>query len=184
MTLPSSPAAIPLAGNPDMSQHICSDTPVATPFVNVPKYQVILPPPRGKHRYSSHQTLVEDVHTFIKHIPVCNSTQESGYGNGTTWIEVYCMFYIMGYNSDHTKEAYMEALADDRTSQREKDRNSTWIAHRLLHEKSNSNELKKPLATAEEKRSLASELETFKRVVTFVSNHTGNSQVRKCFEAT
>ena len=51
-----------------------------------------LPPPRGKHRYSSSQEYVEAAHLFIRSLKFGTLADENVDTEGTTWIERFIAF--------------------------------------------------------------------------------------------
>ena len=103
------------------------------------KFHKLLPPPTGKHRYSSHQSMVNDIHTFLKNTLIRRGSNEAGDGQGTIWLEMFTCFDVMGFNSEHNKEAYENATLDKNTTQRQNIRNQLWIEHRLKHRKGKRN---------------------------------------------
>ena len=152
-----------------------------------PPTNIFLPPPRGKHRYSSHQSLVQDIHRFLTTIPMepCeeNATdKEKNSVAGTTWLELFCIFDLMGFNTECTKEAYAATISRQDEEPRMKERNDKWIAHRLQHRAASKAGLKKPLATAEARKDLSMELSTFIRVARYVVRTSGSAEAADCFQ--
>ena len=155
------------------------------PSQNYGMYEFIqmLPPPRGKHRYASHQDLIEDIHNFLCKIPTeaSNKVEEAGVG-GTTWLELFRILEHMGFSTEHTAEHNVAAVKAENLSAMLCERQSKWIAHRLQHRAGAKAGLKKPLATAEARRDLNAELNTFMRVTRYIVKHSGSQQARECFQ--
>ena len=147
----------------------------------------LLPPPRGKHRYSAHQAHVEDIHIFLSTLPIDLKSEDDNQdqnedGEGTTWMELFCTFDLMGFNGPQTEEQALATVTDKNVPMRELERRRKWIEHRLQHRPANKTGLKKPLATAEAKPHLKMELDMFTRITKFIIKTSGSPHAKKCFE--
>lgn len=149
-----------------------------------PKRLRLLPPPRGKHRYMNHQPLVEDIHRFLAHVLMDIGEEPDDIEEGTTWIELFCCFDILGFNSQQTEERMQHEATRTDLPQRTIDRRNRWIQHRLQHRaRGRSGGLKKPLTTAEQQTDLTTEINTFTRIVKCIIKTSGNENAKCCYQA-
>ena len=88
----------------------------------------------------------------------------------------------MGFSTEHTAEHNIAAVNAENLSDRVCEGQSKWIAHRLQHRAGVKAGLEKPLATAEARRDLNAELNTFMRVTRYIVKHSGSQQAKECFQ--
>jgi hypothetical protein len=120
------------------------------------------PPPYGEHRYQHHQTLLLQVHRFLCATPfVCiNDTGQAG----GTWLELYAIFQIMGFQQEITVEGLKEQLARPQNG-RDRIRRNKWMkrigAKRVV-------QLKRMPAEAKMHTSRRSGLDLFKHIFRYI----------------
>ena len=113
-------------------------------------------------------------------MPIDISVDDSTSNAGTTWLESFCCFDTMGFNTQQTREAQAEQTIN--CSMRDAERRNRWIEHRLKHRATNKQGLRKPLATAEQRVDLTMELNLFIRIVRFLIKDSGNHRAQDCYQ--
>ena len=102
---------------------------------------------------------------------------------GTTWIEIFATFDLLGFNPQQTRENDAAQIMVQQADPRQHRRQQLWIQHRMKNRLFAKQGLRKPLATAECKRDLSTELDNFIRITRFLVKRSGSKQAVDIFRA-
>ena len=141
----------------------------------------LLPPPNGKHRYSSHQTLLDDIHAFLRNSTFAIPTDENAANEAMTWLELFYLFDSSGFNRTHFAEADSVEIRTSNRDERMRMRQAKWVEHRMKHRAHAKSGPKKPLASAVPNAHLSTELDTFRRITKYAIRHSGSISAKGCF---
>lgn len=136
--------------------------------INLPRQNTqpleIARPPTGKHSYSDHQDQLVDIAAFLNHMEWAPATEANP--AGITWIELFALFGITGWNWCQTREGQRQklreqwAIPDAATNK--------WKA--FLSSK--GSKLKAQACAYRERKSCRAELDHFKRLTRFLIRRT------------